>query len=172
MNDCDNCLLSSTLKREEPYFKNKGCEKVLCFNKNNHFIQKSKRAFGRTIIITDNHDWSTEEIAQAYSDRNKIEEQFRIANSELVKLMPQYHWTDQKLRMNLFTCVVSLTYLTLLKMKLMQSGLTISIPKAMEQLRKLRTSIFLQKRAKKPERILEEANATQLSILKALGYIP
>ncbi len=65
--------------------------------------------FGRNVIVTDNHDWSTEEIVQLSLDRSGVENEFRSSKaSEHVRVNPMYHWTDGKIRCHILTCVIAL----------------------------------------------------------------
>ncbi|MEJ5378474.1 MAG: hypothetical protein WHX93_18035 [bacterium] len=84
--------------------------------------------------------------------------------------MPQYHWTDSKVRIHAFVCMAALTYLTILRNRLAQAGLRLSTRELMEQMRSVRTALYLMASQRKPRRILEETTPTQLAILKALGF--
>ncbi len=87
-----------------------------------------------------------------------------------VAFMPLYHWTDSKVRIHAFVCMAALTCLTILRNRLAQAGLRLSPREFMEQLRSVRTAIYLMASQRKPRRILEETTPTQLAILRALGF--
>ena len=54
----------------------------------------------------------------------QVEDRFRQSNDEdLVSVRPIRHWTDSKIRLHLFTCVVAMTYLRRLELKLAASPL-------------------------------------------------
>jgi len=55
-------------------------------------------SFGKTILFTGNHSWSTKEIVNAYRGKADIEDNFKRMNSTLISFIPIYHWTDQKTR--------------------------------------------------------------------------
>jgi hypothetical protein len=69
----------------------------------------------------------------------------------------------------IFVCMVALTYLTLLRQRLAQAGVTLSIAETMSAMRELRTALYWLPGERNPRRQLEEPTATQLSILKAFG---
>ena len=70
------------------------------------FIKDHK--LGRRILITNQHDWSTEEIILAYWGQSKIECVFKtIKNPFHLALSPQYHWTDQKIEVHGFICLLA-----------------------------------------------------------------
>lgn len=53
--------------------------------------------FGKSIIITDNTDWTTNDIVQANLDRWQVEERFRLSkDDELVGVSPLRHWMAAK----------------------------------------------------------------------------
>jgi transposase len=70
--------------------------------------------FGRLVLMTDQHDWTTTEIIGAYCGQSVVEGVFRALNDPLrLALRPQYHWTDQKLHVHAFLCVVAYLLATL-----------------------------------------------------------
>jgi transposase len=70
--------------------------------------------FGRLVLMTDQHDWTTPEIIGAYRGQSVVEGVFRTLKDPLrLALRPQYHWTDQKLHVHAFLCVVAYLLATL-----------------------------------------------------------
>ena len=75
-----------------------------------HFDHLKQEWFGRRILITNRHQWTTEEIMLAYWGQAKVEYAFKnMKNPFHLALRPQYHWTDQKIEVHAFICVI--TYL-------------------------------------------------------------
>ncbi len=143
---------------------------VMTFRLNRYQCESHLRRIAKTILVTNHQDWAAAEIYQAYSDRYQIEHQFRQAKSPFhVALMPQYHWTDSKIRIHIFVCMVALTYLTLLRQRLKQAGVQLSIAETMSTMRELRTALYWLPGERNPRRQLEEPTSTQRSILEALG---
>ena len=69
---------------------------------------------GRLVLMTDQHDWTTAEIIRAYRGQSVVEGVFRTLKDPLrLALRPQYHWTDQKLHVHAFLCVVAYLLATL-----------------------------------------------------------
>ena len=57
--------------------------------------------------MTDRHDWDTADVIKAYYGQSKIEHAFRnLKNPYHLALKPQFHWTDQKIRVHFFICVL------------------------------------------------------------------
>jgi transposase len=145
------------------------------------------RHFGKNILITDRQDWGVEEIYDVCVTRavlgpelgdskgipaNRSNGNSKDNRSLFQKaLLPLYHWTDSKIRVHLFVCMAALTYLTLLSQQLAAAGITMTPNEAMEELRELRTAIYVKDAEGKLKRRLEEVNDHQAAILKTLGYV-
>jgi transposase len=73
----------------------------------NKFEELEKSRLGYRILMTDRHKWTNEEIVAAYHSQSKVEYAFRnIKNPYHGSIRPQFHWTDQKIRVHVFTCVL------------------------------------------------------------------
>ena len=65
--------------------------------------------FGKRIVVTNRHDWSTEDILLAYRGQSHVEAVFRqCKDDEHLAVRPQYHWTDQKIHVHAFICLLAL----------------------------------------------------------------
>lgn len=143
----------------------------MAFRKNHYRISRHIDRFGKNIIITDNLEWSTDEIVRASLDRYVVENTFRQSkDDDLVSLMPVRHWTDSKIRCHIFSCIVALAYLRLIEIRLNSAGINISAEKVMEQMHTLHSCLVWSSGKKKPVRILEEPTEAQEQILNAFGY--
>jgi transposase len=141
------------------------------------------RHFGKNILITDREDWTAAEVfdtsvskavlgPELSNGKSSNRHYAQKDNRSLFQkaLLPLYHWTDSKIRIHLFVCVAALTYLTLLCQRLATAGIDVTPSEAMEELRSLRTAIYLNDAEGKLKRVLEEVNSHQAAILEALGY--
>jgi transposase len=62
---------------------------------------------GRKIVVTNRHEWSSEEILLAYRGQSKVEYAFRnLKNPFHLAIRPQFHWTDQKIEVHFFICII------------------------------------------------------------------
>ena len=144
---------------------------TMSFKKDVYCVDKKCQSFGKNIIITDNIDWSTSEILEANLDRWQVENNFRISkDDELVGARPFRHWTDTKIRCHLFTCVVALTNLRRMELKLEAAGVRRSAEDVMTDMRNFHSVLSLSDGRSKPVRKLETPSKTQAEVLTALGY--
>ncbi len=138
---------------------------------NRRYCESLLRKMGKTVIQTDRTDWTPEDICDLAVDRgllgdspNRPQTLFQSA------LTPQYHWTDSKIPIHVFVCMVALTYLCFLNDRLHKEDLLFNAKEAIEEMRSLKTAIFLLSEEAKPERLFEEPSELHSQIVKALGY--
>ena len=94
---------------------------------------------GKNILFTDNHHWTDADIVAGYRGQSCVEDGFRsMKDTEHIALRPQHCWTDQKVKVHVFTCVLALMICSLLRRELHRRGIERSIPKILEQLGKIR----------------------------------
>jgi transposase len=90
---------------------------------------------GKNILFTDQEAWTDDAIVRAYRGQHHIEEAFkRMKNPHFVSWRPLHHWTDQKIRVHAFYCVLALLLSALLRRTLAHHGIELSIMKILETL--------------------------------------
>jgi transposase len=90
---------------------------------------------GKTILFTDQDEWSDAQIVRGYRSQHHVEDAFRdLKNTAHLALRPQRHWTDQKIRVHVFYCVLALTLCGLLRRELHNKGITRSLVAILEDL--------------------------------------
>jgi transposase len=73
-----------------------------------YFEFLKKQWFGRRILFTNRHKWSTAEIILVYWGQSNVEYAFKnMKNPFHLALRPQFHWTDQKVIIHAFICLIS-----------------------------------------------------------------
>jgi transposase len=93
------------------------------------------RTCGKTILFTDRDDWANEQIVAAYRGQANIEEVFRDMNNwDFLRWMPMYHWTDQKIRVHAFYCVLALMLVGVLRKQASDAGICLSTHALLESL--------------------------------------
>jgi transposase len=124
---------------------------------------------GKRILCTDNADWSTEEIILGSRAQFHIENAFRqMKDPHWVSFSPAFHWTDQKLRVHAFYCVLALTLSYLLQRKAAKAGLDMSVDALFDQLSDITEIITLHAPAgpSSPGRLRAEYVLSELSPLQ------
>jgi len=143
----------------------------LCERFHVYWVDRHRARMGKSVIVTDNTDWTTAQIVNANLDRWQVEGCFRQSkNDDRVGVQPMRHWTDSKLRCHFFTCVVALTYLRRLELRLANAGVQRTANDVMDDMRHLHSVLALPALARKPRRRLETPTKTQAEVLSAFGY--
>lgn len=110
-------------------------------------IYRQRRLFfGKLILFTDREEIETSEIVSLYRGKNTVEDCFkRMHDPTSISFTPMYHWTDQKIRVHAFICVLGLLLLRLLEFKASLDKKTLmSIPALLEELSDIKEAIVLQ----------------------------
>lgn len=114
----------------------------------------------------------TEEIVQLSLDRYGVEKQFRSSKSgDHVRVNPFYHWTDSKIRCQLLSCVIALTVLRVLELKVNEAtnrDEPVSGRQILEGLSQLHSSWLWYAGSRQPVR----ARSTLPPTLKPKSYRP
>ncbi len=92
----------------------KGTYKLI-FDINQKEIEILEEKFGIRIIMTNRHRWETDKIIKAFHGQSDVERAFReMKNLFHMSVKPQFHWTDQKIRVHYFICIIGYLLSTLL----------------------------------------------------------
>ena len=99
-------LLSYELER-------KGARWRLTYRVCNEGLQRlAQERFGRTTLATSQRDWSAGQVVQAYARQQHVERVFRgLKGGEWVGWGPMHHWTDSKIRVHAFCCLLGVSLL-------------------------------------------------------------
>ncbi len=130
------------------------------------------KSFGKTILFTNNHEWSTAQIIRVYRGKAKIEDDFkRMKSPIMISLEPVYHWTDQKIRVHAFCCVLALMLLLLLKHKLQMAGIKLSLEMMIEELSDVQLSVIKFYNVDKRFYLLNDLNEVQKEMFGVLDLM-
>lgn len=112
--------------------------------------QTQKKYFGKKLTITDHLDWSEKEILDAYYSQECVEKVFRdTKDTDHFSLRPVYHWTDQKIRVHVFICLLSLTLGQILMKEMERNGIKISKDKMLDELNTIYDGWIIQSATEK-----------------------
>jgi len=91
---------------------------------------------GKYVILTNNQEMSSAEVALAYKDLWRVERAFREMKSGL-DLRPVYHWTDSRIQGHIMICFLAFLLESALRRKLEQAGMKLRYCDMMEDLKRL-----------------------------------
>lgn len=84
-----------------------------------------KKYFGKKLLVTTQVHLSAKQILLFYFREWIIEDMFRFTkDKEFISLCPQFHWTDDKIRVHTFICLLSVILVQELYMRIQSAGLT------------------------------------------------
>jgi transposase len=87
-----------------------------------------ERLFGKRILFTNRDHWSTAEVVAAYRSQSEVEAGFRqMKDPHVVSFAPMHHWTDSKIRVHVFYCVLALSIAHLMRREAERAGLHLSV---------------------------------------------
>jgi transposase len=99
----------------------------------------SQQRLGRTVLVTDHTQWSTQQIVEAYRSLWVVEDAFKsMKNTDYLRWQPAHHWTDQKLRVHALYCVLALLVSSLARKMAVQAGANLTLPALLKELSSIR----------------------------------
>jgi transposase len=128
---------------------------------------------GRLILVTDRDDWSTAEIIRTYRGQAHVEAVFAHLKDPMhVMLRPQYHWTDQKLHVHVFTCVLSYLLARVLHLQAQQAvGYTRSMEQLLDTLAQVRRVNILRSTQKRGVRVTSQLEEVDPEVAKLIEVL-
>ena len=132
------------------------------------------RLFGKRILFTNRDDWTTADVVAGYRSQSEVEAGFRqMKDPHVVSFGPMRHWTDSKIRVHVFYCVLALTIAHLMRREADQTGLHLSVPELLATLGGIGETVLLYhdggKGRPRAKRILTDMNPTQQRLANLFG---
>ena len=145
------------------------------FSINHRQLQAIEEKLGVRILMTDRHEWSAEDIINAFHGQAAVEQVFKdIKNPHHLALRPQHHWTDQKIIVHYFICILGyLLCSLLLRQARANAPFTGTLDSLLDTLNNIRLTTLLEIRTgpgrPKATYRLEEMSREENALLQALG---
>jgi transposase len=132
------------------------------------------RLFGKRILFTNRDGWTTAEVVAAYRSQAEVESGFRqLKDPHVVSFSPMHHWTDQKIRVHVFYCVLALTIAHLMRCQAEKAGLHLSVRELLAELAGIEETVLLYhdggKGRPRAQRMLTETTAKQRELADLFG---
>jgi transposase len=132
------------------------------------------RLFGKRILFTNRDEWTTAEVVAAYRSQAEVESGFRQMKDPLVvSFSPMHHWTDHKIRVHVFTCVLALTIANLMRRDAERAGLDLSVRAVLHELSGIQETVLLYHDGgpgrPRAQRLLTDMTTTQRKLADLFG---
>jgi len=77
--------------------------------RNTKKIKELRQRFGKNLLFTDCIDLDPIKVIDLYRNKDLIENDFKLLHDpDLIRIQPVRHWTDTKIRIFVFCCVMAL----------------------------------------------------------------
>ena len=124
------------------------------------------RIFGKRILFTNRAEWTVAEVVAAYRSQSEVESGFRqLKDPHVVSFSPMHHWTDSKIRVHVFYCVLALAVVHLMRRQAQHAGLRLSVRELLDELGGIQETVLLYhdggKGRPRAQRMLTETTSTQ-----------
>jgi transposase len=130
---------------------------------------------GRTVLLTNRLDWTAEQVVAGYSGQQSIERVFRgLKDGDWLGWGPMYHWTDQKIRIHAFYCMLGISLLQYIRKQAELAWPGLTIEQLLEQLQQIEqyTLLYPPQGDKGPNRVatvLSKQTLAQQRLAEELG---
>ena len=129
--------------------------------------------FGKRILFTDRDQWTTAMVVAGYRSQSEVEADFRqMKDPDIVSFSPMFHWTNQKIRVHSFYCVIALTIARLMRRQAEHAGISISVTELLDTLNGIQETVLLyqgEHGRPRARRMLTEINPTQQRLYNLYG---
>ena len=162
-------LLSYTLEQRDGHWH-------LQFDFDHQALERlMAQRLGRTVLISNRFDWTEEQLITAYSGQQHIEQVFRgLKDGDWLGWGPMYHWTDQKIRVHAFYCMLGISLLQYVRRQAEPASPGLSIEQLLDELRQIQkyNLLYPPQGEKGPNRVatvLSKQSLIQQNLVKILG---
>jgi transposase len=133
------------------------------------------RRLGRTTLLTNRLDWTAEQVVAGYSGQQQIERVFRgLKDGDWLGWGPMYHWTDSKIRVHAFYCMLGISLLQYIHKKAQAAWAGLSMEQLLEELSQIQQFALLyppqgEKGPNRVATVLAKQTLVQQSLADELG---
>lgn len=130
---------------------------------------------GRTVLVTNRLDWTAEQVIDAYTGQQRIEQVFRgLKDGNWLNWGPMHHWTDSKIRIHAFYCMLGVSLLQSLHRKSQAVWPGLSVEHLLAELDQIKQFVLLypaqgEKGPHRTATVLSKQTLAQQSLADALG---
>jgi transposase len=131
--------------------------------------------FGKRILFSDKakHLASTAVIVADYRSQEEAEADFRqLKDPKVVSFSPMFHWSDHKIRVHVFYCVLALMVARLMRREVRRAGTAMSVRELLETLAGIQETVLLYQGDRgrpRARRMLTDLDPTQQRLYDLFG---
>ena len=148
----------------------------LNFQVDNQALQQLwSQRLGRTVLFTNRLDWTAEQVVAGYSGQQQIEPVFRgLKDGDWLGWGPMHHWTDSKIRIHAFYCMLGISLLQYLHHQSQTVWPGLSVEQFLEELRQIQQFVLLypplgDKGPHRAATVLSKQTLAQQALAESLG---
>jgi transposase len=137
--------------------------------------QLLSQRLGRTVLLTNRMDWSAEQVVAGYGGQQSIERVFRgLKDGQWLGWDPMYHWTDRKIRIHAFYCMLGISLLQYVHQQAKAGWADLSVEQLLEELEQIKQFVLLyppqgEKGPPRTAYVLSQQSLAQQALVKTLG---
>jgi len=130
---------------------------------------------GRTILMTNRMDWTAEQVVAGYGGQQQVERVFRgLKDGDWLNWGPMYHWTDSKIRVHAFYCMLGISLMNYLHVQAEKACPQITVEQLKDELEGITQYVLLyppqgEKGPYRTATIQNKLTLTQTLLANALG---
>jgi transposase len=132
-----------------------------------------EECFGKRILFSDKDDDLTSVIVADYRAQEAAEADFRqMKDPKVVSFSPMFHWTEQKIRVHTFSCVLALMVARLMVREVDQGGMHMSVRELLDTLAGIQETVLLyqgERGRPRARRMLTETDPVQSRLYDLFG---
>jgi transposase len=99
---------------------------------------------GRTVLLTNRMDWTAEQVVHGYSGQQQVEQVFRgLKDGDWLGWGPMYHWTDSKIRIHAFYCMLGISLLKYIHKQSQSAWPGLTMEQMLDELRQIQQFVLL-----------------------------
>ncbi len=139
------------------------------------FNQLMTHRLGRTVLMTNRMGWSAAEVVAAYEAQQNVEQVFRgLKDGDWLAWGPMYRWTDSKIRIHAFYCMLGLSLLNFVHSRARRVCPQITVEQLKEELSEIHDYVLLyppqgEKGPPRTVTVRGKQTFTQLLLAQELG---
>jgi transposase len=139
------------------------------------FSHLLEHRLGRTVLLTNHLDWSAEQVVAGYAGQQSIERVFRgRKDGDWLGLDPMHHWTDRKIRIHAFYCMLGISLLHYRHQQARAGWADLSLEQLLEELAEIKQFVLLyppqgEKGPARTAYVLSQQTRAQQALVKTLG---